>query len=277
MRAILLLSGVLALAACPQQSSDEEARQLGCPPGDQACIEERRRLDLRAVDLPAATDLSEGDLPAPDLAGSPDLAGDLRPLPDLAGDMAGPMTVVMSRHRISDACGPLNAGSVQIKPGGATLLGCLNPAAGPPSTCQETFPAGTVVELTFTPLSGVRFNGWTGACAPAGMSRTCTLSGGGTKNVGFDLGIDGLVVDKTGGTSWSPATNAVNYAASGFSIMVPSFCQTAGCCALYAATTRVTLTRSAGDTTWGGACAAAGVGKTCTITVSGRMEVTHAP
>jgi subtilase family serine protease len=43
------------------------------------------------------------------------------------------------------------------------------------STCSASFPSGTVVTLTATPVSGAVFTGWTGACA--GMaSNTCTVT-----------------------------------------------------------------------------------------------------
>lgn len=260
------LLGALLLIACSESFEDQEARLLGCPAGDRECIERRRR-DM-------ATGL-DGAQAGPDLAGAADLATPDLATPDLAPNN-GPLTLILDRHRISDPCGLLNVASLVTKPADVGLLNCLNPAAGPPPQCQATFPAGTRLELTLSLFGGVRLVSWTGACAAAGSNPTCVITTGGTQRVGYTFAIDGLVIDKTGKTTWNPATNAVSYAASGFPIMVPAACQGAGCCALYASGTKLTLTYGS-VTTWGGACSAAGTSKTCTLTVNGRMEVSHSP
>ena len=44
------------------------------------------------------------------------------------------------------------------------------------SACTATFANGTVVTLTVSLSGGTTFNGWGGACAPAGRNLTCVLS-----------------------------------------------------------------------------------------------------
>jgi DNA-binding beta-propeller fold protein YncE len=62
--------------------------------------------------------------------------------------------------------------------GRGTMVSDL-PGIACPTDCRQTFGAGRQVTLTATPTSGSILSGWTGACAPAGSTQTCTVTIGG--------------------------------------------------------------------------------------------------
>jgi sugar lactone lactonase YvrE len=42
--------------------------------------------------------------------------------------------------------------------------------------CTQHYGVGRLVTLVYTAVTGSQFTGWTGACAPAGLARTCTVT-----------------------------------------------------------------------------------------------------
>lgn len=68
------------------------------------------------------------------------------------------------------------------------------------SSCEATFPTGSMVTLTAMPLAGGEFTGWGGACASNGTNPSCTvtMNQAQTASATFISNIFGLTVRKMG-------------------------------------------------------------------------------
>jgi len=129
-----------------------------------------------------------------------------------------------------------------------------------PSTCTETFPAGTKVTLTAMPDSGYLFAGWAGACT--GTSCTVVLNSAETVSATFTAG-DGITVALAGNGTGKVTSNPAG-------INCPGTCS-----ATYAQGTQVTLSEAAGASMyfggWSGACTGT---TTCSVTVNSAENIT---
>ncbi len=74
--------------------------------------------------------------------------------------------------------GGLTLGSVSSDPDG---IHCA-------TDCMQHFGTGRVVTLTAAPRTGSIFSGWTGACASAGLARTCTVTMDSSQTAGATFG-----------------------------------------------------------------------------------------
>lgn len=132
------------------------------------------------------------------------------------------------------------------------------------SSCLASFPNNSVVTLTVSLGAGTTFNGWGGACTPAGRNPTCVLAMTSNNIVSISTS---LVTFPLTVTTAGNGTGTVTSTPSG--IVCP-----ATCAAAVVAGTTVSLSAnpSAGSVFGGfsGAC----TGKNCTITVTGAANVT---
>ena len=98
----------------------------------------------------------------------------------------------------------------QTNPGnfalGVVVSGAGTVTSAPPgincgTTCSASFAANTVVTLTATAGGGSTFAGWSGACAPMGLSTTCAVTMAQAQSVGASFASAGqFVLTVTGGT-----------------------------------------------------------------------------
>lgn len=132
------------------------------------------------------------------------------------------------------------------------------------SACTASFPNNAVVTLTVSLGAGTTFNGWGGACTPAGRNLTCQLTMTSNHIVSISTS---LVTFPLTVTTAGNGTGTVTSTPAG--IVCP-----ATCAASVVAGTTVTLSAnpSAGSVFSGfsGAC----TGKSCTLTVNGAANVT---
>lgn len=131
-----------------------------------------------------------------------------------------------------------------------------------PSTCSQSYSAGTVVTLTAVPTSGSTFVGWSGACSGTG---SCRVTMNSAQNVAATFApMDYTLTVTSSGAGGSSGT------VSDGGISCPTTCfQT------YAAGTTIVLTATptSGSTFagWSGACSGTG---SCTVTVNADESVT---
>lgn len=135
------------------------------------------------------------------------------------------------------------------------------------TSCTTELQSGTEVVLTATPNSGESFVAWTGACAAAGTSTSCTVTMSGARTVGAEFSGSStshvLTVSRSGSGSGSVTGDGIDCGAD--------------CTETFTEAKEVTLTANASAGSaflgWSGACAAAGASTTCTVDVSGAVGV----
>lgn len=150
------------------------------------------------------------------------------------------------------------------------------------SKCVQPYNAGTIVTLTAKPSSGYSFAGWSGACAAAGTSLSCSVA----VNAATSVLATFAAIPKTsggggggGGSTGGGSTYSLSVATNNGGVITgtPAGDKAINCgkdCgAKYAAGTVVTLTAvpPAGKAFlgWTDACLAAGTNLTCTVTMNG--------
>jgi GH25 family lysozyme M1 (1,4-beta-N-acetylmuramidase) len=146
--------------------------------------------------------------------------------------------------------------------GGGTVTGARISCGDGSSLCSRLANPGEPLTLTATPDEGAVFMGWTGACALAPVSPTCTVAALGAVDTSAVFGYPvGASVTGTG---------AGNVVSSPDGVACGSTCS-----ALFESGTEVTLTAtpdsasSFGD--WGGACG--GTDPTCVLTVTSPVNI----
>ena len=150
------------------------------------------------------------------------------------------------------------------------------------SKCVQPYNAGTIVTLTAKPSSGYSFAGWSGACAAAGTSLSCSVA----VNAATSVLATFAAIPKTsggggggGGSTGGGSTYSLSVATNNGGVITgtPAGDKAINCgkdCgAKYAAGTVVTLTAvpPAGKAFlgWTDACLAAGTNLTCSVTMNG--------
>jgi GH25 family lysozyme M1 (1,4-beta-N-acetylmuramidase) len=128
--------------------------------------------------------------------------------------------------------------------------------------CSRLANPGDLLTLTATPDEGAVFMGWTGACASAGTSPTCTVAALGA-------------VD-TSGVFGYPVAASVSGTGAGTVVSSPVGVSCGSTCsALFEAGTEVTFTATPDSASsfgvWGGVCG--GVDPTCVLTVTSPIDV----
>jgi hypothetical protein len=131
------------------------------------------------------------------------------------------------------------------------------------ATCSASFPAGSTVVLTASPLAGSAFSGWSGACSGSSLACSVTVQQATTVTASFAL---------------TTPTLSVQVAGSGRITSTPAGIDCTGSCAApYPFGTSVTLNAipSPGNVFagWSGACSGAG---NCTVSIAGSVTVTAA-
>ena len=149
-----------------------------------------------------------------------------------------------------------------------TGISCTITASSQSSDCSETFAQGTQVTLTAAATGGSSFAGWSGACASAGTSATCTLTVSQNTNVDASfVAPPSFLVTVAAGTS-STGTGTVT--GTGITCTASAASQSGDCSESVVQGTQLTFTAAAtGGSTfagWGGACT--GSSASCTITVT---------
>ena len=142
--------------------------------------------------------------------------------------------------------------------GGGTVTGPrIDCGGGGAADCSRLASPGDALTLTADPAPGASFMRWSGACAAAGTSPTCTVTARGTKRA---TAVFGYPLDVTvQGTGGGKVTSS------------PSGIACGGACAdVFAYGRQVTLTEepdsASGFGAWGGACG--GSGSTCTVSLT---------
>jgi len=126
----------------------------------------------------------------------------------------GPCTVTMSAARNVNATFTLNTYPVTVSragSGGGTVTSNLG-AISCGATCSATYDGGSSVTLTAAADSTSTFAGWSGDCASAGTSPTCTLTMDAAKSVTatFPKKIYTLSVTRTGGGTVTSAPAGIS-------------------------------------------------------------------
>jgi glycosyl hydrolase family 25/List-Bact-rpt repeat protein len=130
------------------------------------------------------------------------------------------------------------------------------------TTCSRLANPGDTLTLTATPDAGAVFMGWTGACASAGTSPTCSVTAMGDRTAAavFGYPLEVSMLGTGGGTVMSAPA---------------SLDCVADCAEMFAAGSTVTLTAIADSASgfggWSGPCS--GSSSTCDVTLNGPTTV----
>ncbi len=146
--------------------------------------------------------------------------------------------------------------------GGGTVTGARIACGGGSADCSRFANPGDALTLTADPASGATFVRWSGACASAGTSPTCTVTTRGNKTA---TAVFGYPLDVTvQGTGGGQVTSSPSGIACG-----------GACTRVFAYGRQVTLTEepdsASGFGVWGGACG--GSGPTCTVSLTAPVHV----
>ncbi|MBA2462918.1 MAG: hypothetical protein H0V45_14335, partial [Actinobacteria bacterium] len=140
-------------------------------------------------------------------------------------------------------------------PAGGKVTG---PGIDCPTDCEQQYDVGTSIQLTAAPDAGMSFTGWGGDCS--GASTTCNLAMNQDKSVSATF------------AAIPPSNRLLSVTVNGNGrVTGPGIDCPTDCSQDYAAGTQVTLSAvpAAGTTVlWGGDCASAGTGATCSLTMS---------
>ncbi|GEM_PF-2345965 len=134
------------------------------------------------------------------------------------------------------------------------------------ATCEAIFPTDTSVNLTATPLAGVKFGGWGGACT--GTNTSCTVLMSEAKNVTATFTVNASVSIVGGGGSLTVYVDPGGV----------STCTGRGCTKTvnYNGTLTFVANAPAGYVFagWSGACASAGSNSNCALSMTTPASVT---
>ena len=137
----------------------------------------------------------------------------------------------------------------------------VNAIGSTTTTTTQSYPQGTVVNLSPVPTPGYQFMAWSGSCT--GNSTACAVTMSGARTVGARFGL-ALTVSVTG-------SGAVNSAPAGINCG-------SDCSEVFSHGTSVTMTAAPATgqafNGWSGACS--GTAPTCTVSMSAARNVTAA-
>lgn len=180
---------------------------------------------------------------------------------DNAGDVC-PVTWPGFESQVGTGNGSINYAITVTTQGSGTVTsnsGGINCG----SLCSASYPSGSTVTLTATPLSGATFSSWTGCTSAAGATCTVTVDALKAVTANFTGGAsDSLTVTK-GGTGSGTVTSSPSGINCG-----------ATCSSSFSNGTSVTLSAAASSgstfTGWSGNCTGTG---SCTVSVAGATSV----
>ena len=162
-------------------------------------------------------------------------------------------------------------------------INCAISGTSQSGDCSEDLTQGAQLTLTAAAAGGGSFLGWSGACASAGVTLSCTITVNQAMTVAASFAPpptpppppppNYTVTIRAGASSGGTGT----VSGTGISCAIATSSQSGDCSDTFPSGTQLTLTAAATSGSsfagWGGACAAAGTTATCTLTVSQNTTV----